>query len=134
MVTAYAGSSDLVGQALVAETMTGPALPLAPVHVRAVRDGTGEIVLRWTRRSRAEDDSWGAAEAALELVPERYLVSIFNGETLKRTLEVGGPEARYGVAEQSADFGGLAAGFGYSVAQISAALGAGHRAEGRYGD
>lgn len=134
MVTAYAGSSDLVGQALVAETMTGPALPLAPVHLRAARDGLGEVVLTWTRRSRAEDDSWGAAEAALELVPERYRVSIFDGTTLKRTLEVGGPEARYGVAEQSADFGGLAAGFDYSVAQISAALGAGHRAEGRYGD
>jgi hypothetical protein len=86
------------------------------------------------RRSRAEDDAWGAAEPALEVAPERYRLSIFDGVTLKRSIEVSAPVASYGLAEQGADFGGPATGFDFSVVQVSAALGAGHVARARYGE
>ena len=133
-IRAYAGSSDLTGQVLTATTTIAPGLPLAPAHLRAARLGTGEIVLSWVRRSRAEDDAWGQAEPALDAAPERYRLSIFDGVTLKRSIEVAVPWAQYGLAEQGADFGGPASGFDFSVVQMSAALGAGHAARGCYGE
>ena len=133
-VHAYAGTMDLVGQVLTASTTTDPGRPLAPVHLRARREAGGEIGFSWIRRSRAEDDAWGAAEPALDVSPERYRLSIFDGSALKRTIEVSGPSASYGAAEQAVDFGGPATGFGFSVAQVSATLGAGHAAEGYYGE
>lgn len=133
-IRAYAGTADLDGQALIASTTTERGLPLAPAHLRAKRDATDAIVLSWMRRSRAEDDAWGAAEPALEVAPELYRVSIFDGVTLKRSIEVSMSTASYGAAEQAADFGGLATSFEFSVAQVSAALGAGHAAEGGYGE
>jgi hypothetical protein len=131
-IRAYAGTTDLVGQVLTASTTIGPGLPLAPVHLRARRLGTDDIAFSWIRRSRAEDDAWGAAEPALDVSPELYRLSIFDGSTLKRSIEVSTASASYGAAEQVADFGGLATSFGFSVAQVSAALGAGHTAEGSY--
>jgi hypothetical protein len=133
-IRAYAGASDLVGQVLTATTTVAPGLPLAPVHLQARRLGAGDIAFSWMRRSRAEDDAWGAAEPALEVAPERYRLSIFDGVTLKRSIEVSAPVASYGLAEQGADFGGPATGFDFSVVQVSAALGAGHVARARYGE
>lgn len=129
---AYAGSTDLTGQALTVVTRTAPALPLAPVHLKARRVSGGKIVFDWVRRSRGEDDSWGPAEPMLDGGPEFYRLSIFVGSALKRTIDVAAPSASYGPIEQSADFGGPVTSFTFSVSQISAALGAGHAAEGIY--
>lgn len=131
-IHAYAGTTDLIGQVLTASTTIAPGLPLAPVHLRAQRAATGDIAFSWIRRSRAEDDAWGAAEPALDNAPESYRLSIFDGSTFKRSFEVSAPLASYGAAEQIADFGGPATSFRFSVAQVSAALGAGHAAEESY--
>lgn len=133
-IRAYAGTSDLTGQVLTLATTTAPNLPLAPAHLRARRLATGDIVFSWMRRSRADDDVWGAAEPALEVVPELYRVSIFDGPARKRSIEVTASEANYGLSEQVADFGGEPEAFVFSVAQVSAALGEGHAAEAIYGE
>ncbi|MBJ3785170.1 hypothetical protein [Devosia sediminis] len=111
---------------------SGPALPLRPVHVRAARHADGSILLSWTRRSRADADGWGVAEPALEHVPEAWQLQIFNGSTLKRTIGSASAAAVYGTAEQSADFGGPATNFNFSVRQVSPVLGAGHATMGTF--
>lgn len=126
----YAGSSDIEGTALALATGPGPALPLPPVHLRAVRDGWGNLALAWMRRSRADADGWGIGDSPLEHVPELYRVTVFDGATPVRVLESAMPSAVYSSAEQTADFGGMPATFAFTVAQISPMLGAGHAARG----
>lgn len=130
-IEVYAGANDLTGQVLTMATGTAPALPLSPVHLRARKKASGDVVLSWVRRSRADDDSWGLAEPALEHAPERYLVRIFDGTGLRRSVETDGPGMTYGLAEQVADFGAASA-FSFTVAQVSPVLGAGHAGEGTF--
>jgi len=126
----YAGMADLVGQDLVVTPDVSAALPLAPAHLQALVDGSGDIAFSWTRRSRVDADGWGAVEAALDAAPECYRLEIFDGVVLKRSLDCLAPTASYALAEQMSDFGGAATGFTWRVAQVSAVLGAGHIAEG----
>jgi hypothetical protein len=128
----YAGASDIAGTSLVVETDPAPALPLAPVHLRAVRDGSGDIGLRWVRRSRADGDGWGVVDSPLEHVPERYRLTILDGATALRVVETSLPSASYSSAEQLADFGAPPDSFDFTVAQLSAVLGEGHAAEGEF--
>lgn len=128
----YAGASDVEGTSLTVETGLGPALPLAPVHLRARRDGGGDVGFNWVRRSRADGDGWGVTDSPLEHVPERYRVTIFDGGTAVRVLESSTPAASYAGAAQVADFGALPAAFDFTVEQLSPVLGAGHAAQGEF--
>ncbi len=130
----YAGAADIEGVPMTVATAEKPALPLAPVHLRAVRTSGGDIGLRWVRRSRADGDGWGAAESPLEHVPERYRLTIFDGSSVVRTIEVGAPAAVYASSEQLADFGAPPGAFVFTVAQMSPVLGAGHTAQGEFHD
>lgn len=132
-IRAYAGAADLAGQVVSAVTSVAAALPLAPVHLRAVRQADGSIGFSWIRRSRADDDAWGIAEPGLDAVPERYRLTVFDGGTTKRVIDSGAAQASYSLAEQVADFGGAATDFSYSVAQVSPILGAGQAREQSYG-
>ncbi|GLQ10268.1 hypothetical protein GCM10007913_22000 [Devosia yakushimensis] len=128
----YAGSSDVSGTAWPFAAAPASALPLPPVHLRARRADDGGVVLSWIRRSRADGDGWGAVEAPLEHQPEAYRIRILNGSALVRTLVSTAPAMSYGAAEQTADFGALPSGFGFTVAQISPVLGTGHAATGEF--
>jgi hypothetical protein len=128
----HAGPGDAEGMALVVATAAGPALPLAPVHLRAVRDGSGDISISWVRRSRADADGWGVADAPLEHAPELYRVTILSGSTPMRVFDVSTPAAAYGAALQLADFGAPPTSFDFTVAQVSPVLGAGHAAQGEF--
>lgn len=108
-------------------------LPLAPAHLRAQRSAGGsDVVLSWLRRSRMDSDSWATADAPLDVTPEAYRVTVFDGPTPVRTLDTGSPTATYGAAEQTADFGVLPSAFSFAVAQVSPVLGAGHAATGSF--
>ncbi len=128
----YAGPSDTVGQTVLVTPDAGPALPLSPVHLRALRLDDGAVALQWVRRSRADGDGWGVAEPPLEQAPERWRVRIFDGGTAIRTIETGSAGAHYGPGEQLADFGEPAGAFTFTIAQISPVLGAGHAASGAF--
>jgi len=127
---AFAGRSDVTGQALAVELGLGPVLPLAPEDLAAVRNpANGDVTLTWTRRSRADPNGTGAGVPVLEYVPEAYVVEIRNGATLVRTLSAAEPSLIYASTQQISDFGALPASFAFSVQQISAGFGPGHRAE-----
>ena len=98
--------------------------PFAPVHLRARReDASGDIALRWIRRTRLGGDNWEAAEVPLGEESERYLAEVMDGESVKRSFDVTAAEAIYGAAQQTADWGALPASLTWRVRQWSTAYG-----------
>ena len=68
----------------------------------------GDLVIAWTRRSRAlAADSWTAAEAPLAEEAEAYEVEVLNGATVLRTLATSTTSVTYIAAQQLADLGAL---------------------------
>jgi hypothetical protein len=109
----------------IVATANGDALrPLAPVHVRARRDGDG-VHVTWVRRARRDADAWEPVEVPLGEDGERYEVDILNGAAVVRTLAVTAPEALYPAAQELADFGSAQAALSLRVAQMSAGVGRG---------
>ncbi|MGN6156592.1 MAG: GTA baseplate fiber-binding domain-containing protein, partial [Devosia sp.] len=124
----FAGPADASGQLAAVEIGLDPLLPLAPVHLRAVRSSGGDVALSWVRRSRADTDSWASDDAPLDVTPEAYAVTVLNGVNAVRTISTATPAATYSAADQTADFGALPASFSFTVAQVSPLYGAGHAA------
>lgn len=129
---AYAGAADGEGTVFETEPGLGPVLPLAPVHLRALRDAGSDVTISWVRRSRFDTDSWSTAEAPHDNLPEAYRVTIFDGADVVRVIDAAAPATTYTAAEQTADFGGLPAAFAFAVAQVSAVYGPGHAAAGMF--
>ena len=68
----------------------------------------GDLVIRWTRRSRAlAADSWNAPEVPLAEESEAYEVEILDGATVRRTLSAATTSVTYTAAQQIADWGAL---------------------------
>jgi hypothetical protein len=68
----------------------------------------GDLVISWTRRSRAlAADSWTAAEAPLAEEREAYEVEILDGSMVLRTLTTATTGATYTAAQQLVDLGAL---------------------------
>ena len=130
-VRAYAGRKDGEGQANSFSVELSPVLPLAPAHLWGKRVGN-DVILTWTRRSRADTNGWGIADAPMEHAPERYRVTVFAGAQTKRTVETSAPALTYTAAEQIADFGNLTAGFTFAVVQLSPVFGAGFSSQGAF--
>lgn len=120
------------GTALGVDVDIGTALPLAPVHLRAVREAGGDIALTWIRRGRVGGNGWTYGDIALDVVPERYRVSVFDGGAPVRVVDVDAPGWTYSMADQIADFGGPAGVFDFAIQQVSPVLGAGLAAQGVY--
>jgi hypothetical protein len=84
-------------------------VPLKPVHVaqpwRTARS-PGDLILRWTRRSRAlVADAWEQVEVPLAEDLESYDIQILDGAVVKRTLTSTTTSVLYTVAQQTADWG-----------------------------
>ncbi|WDR06392.1 glycoside hydrolase TIM-barrel-like domain-containing protein [Devosia rhodophyticola] len=129
----YGGAADITGTQLTVTGQSEAVLPLSPVHLQARRDaGTGDIVCRWVRRSRADDNGWVAADAPLVLVPEAYQLSVSLGGVVKRTVECGAAEWTYALADQISDFGSAPDNFDFVVSQIDPVFGPGHAGLGEF--
>lgn len=102
--------------------------PFAPVHVRAVRGGSG-IALSFVRRTRRDGDSWEVSEVPLGEADERYEIDILDGTTVKRVLHTSTTQVLYPSADEIADFGAPLVAIAVRVAQISAVVGRGYSAE-----
>jgi len=92
--------------------------PWAPAHVRARRAADDDILITWIRCARSGGDAWGAAEPPLGASVEAYQIEIWDGPVLRRTESASAPSFLYAAADQTADFGGLAASFQVRIAQI----------------
>ena len=92
-------------------------LPLAPVHVAAVRAGDG-IHISWIRRTRIDGDGWGV-EVPLGEEVEAYVLDIFSGGAVVRSIACTSPQAIYAAADELADFGTPQTSLHVRVAQLS---------------
>lgn len=97
--------------------------PYAPVHLRAAKDGTGNITFSWVRRTRIDGDSWQSVEVPIGEDREAYVVRILKNGLVLREIERLVPSWTYSPALQSAD--GATSGFTMQVAQISNRYGVG---------
>jgi hypothetical protein len=128
-------SRPVSDETFVAATFTPEGAGLRPFSVTHVEQpwrtarSTGDLTIRWTRRSRSlAADNWGAGDVPLAEDSEAYEVEIFDGATRKRTLEVATPSALYTAAQQTTDWG-LPLGPGQTLSiriyQLSALIGRG---------
>ena len=92
--------------------------PLAPVHARGMRLGSGDVRLSWIRRSRIEADGWAEGEVPLDEAEERYRLEILNGSTVVRLVELGEAGFTYAAADELADFGSTQAVLDIRVRQL----------------
>jgi hypothetical protein len=117
-----AGSGD-AATAETVFTIAGNAMrPLAPVHVRARRDG-GDISASWIRRSRAGFGWIDFVDAPLGEAREAYRIDVRLDGRLVRQTEVETSAFVYAAADRIADGDGAI--LELSIAQLSAAIGPG---------
>lgn len=76
--------------------------PVAPANLRLIDLTNGDLLLRWTRRTRYQSNSLRGIVPLGEST-EAYTVEIYDGPTLLRTISVTTNEATYSAAQQSAD-------------------------------
>jgi hypothetical protein len=103
-------------------------LPHAPVHLKAVRGGSG-LTLKWFRRTRFGGDGWGASDIPLNEEKEAYEVDIMNGSSVVRTLTSLSNSVLYPTASEIADFGSAQTSLKFRVYQMSTAVGRGSPGE-----
>lgn len=96
--------------------------PLSPVHLRAARQGNGDISITWIRRSRIDADSWEGTDIPLDEAEERYVIEIVEGGAVKRAVEVSSPAFIYSAEEELLDFGAPQAGIAFRVRQMGRAV------------
>jgi hypothetical protein len=99
--------------------------PLAPVHVRARRQTSGDIALSWIRRTRVGGDSWAVEEVPLGETAEQYRLQVLSGAVVKRTVSVPSPGYLYPLAAQIADHGILPSTLIVRIAQVAPGFGVG---------
>ncbi|WP_342642867.1 baseplate multidomain protein megatron [Rhodoligotrophos ferricapiens] len=100
--------------------------PFSPVHVRGRRLATGDVELRWIRRTRNGGDSWQLSDVPLGEQVEAYEIELFNDQgSFKRSLVAQEPQVIYSSEAQIADFGSLPTSFIATVHQVSALFGRG---------
>lgn len=102
------------------------ARPRSPVHGRGARDGSGDVVITWKRRTRHFSPGIGYGLVAMDEQTESYQIDVYDGVTVVRTISSSTTSATYTSAQQTAD--GLTPGdpVDIRIYQISATRGRGH--------
>jgi hypothetical protein len=118
--------------AAVEETLDYAALarlPWTPCQIGARREASGDVTIGWIRRARDDAGRWAGLEVSLGEEREAYRVEVMDGSSVLRTIECDTPSLVYGLAAQTADWGGLAPSpLALRVAQVSPRFGAGFAA------
>lgn len=102
---------------------------LSPVHPKGVRNGSGDLAISWTRRTRIGGAWRDNVDASLGETSERYEVEVMSGTTVKRTLSSSTPSATYSAADQAADFGSPQSAITLRIYQLSELVGRGYPLE-----
>ena len=125
-----AASRDYGDPAAVSLAVTPGATalkPLAPVHLRAYRDSDG-VHISWRPRNRGLAGVTFAVRVPLAESPESYVLEVFSGMTVVRTLAADTPSLFYAAADEIADFGSAQSSLSVRVYQLSASVGRGFAA------
>ncbi len=107
-------SRSVSDETYVAASFNPVGVGLRPFSVAHVEQpwrkprATGDLTIRWTRRSRAlAADNWGAVDVPLIEEVEAYEVEILDGAAIKRVLIATTTSVIYTAAQQTADWGAL---------------------------
>lgn len=106
--------------------------PYRPVHLSALQQVNGDVVLNWTRQSRVDGDLWGVADVPLGEATEAYTVRVVAGGVVRRETTVVSPQWIYTADDQLAD--GVTVGISFEVAQISDRFGPGPFGKVKFND
>jgi hypothetical protein len=98
--------------------------PLAPVHLKAVRE-TGGVRFSWMPRRRGLAGVSFAVRPDPGEVSEAYELEIVFGSMVVRTLSATTPSALYVASDEILDFGSAQSSFQVRLYQMSAAVGRG---------
>jgi hypothetical protein len=98
--------------------------PLAPVHLKAVRDTSG-VRFSWRARKRGLAGVTFAARPDFGEASEAYELEILSGASVVRTLSATSPATLYAASDETLDFGSAQSSFDVRLYQISAAVGRG---------
>ncbi|AIF81409.1 hypothetical protein I862_04245 [endosymbiont of Acanthamoeba sp. UWC8] len=126
-VTIEASLSDTEAQNF---TYSAKALkPYSPVHIRGVRDESGNIIISWKRRTRIGGDWLDGVDIPLAEEVEAYEVDIMGEGKIKRTISgISKTQVIYPIDRQIADFGLVQDKITVKVYQLSASIGRGYAA------
>lgn len=114
-------------------TLTAERLkPLSPVHPGGGRNATGDVLLKWRRRTRVGGEWRDNVDANLGEASETYEVDIYTSSartTVARTITgLTSQSATYTAAQQTTDFGSPQSTVYWAAYQMSATVGRGHAA------
>jgi hypothetical protein len=100
--TVSTGLGDGTVQTLVSQLRT--LRPYAPVHIAGARDGSNNLTLTWTRRTRLGGHWQDLIDVPLGENSEAYEVDILDGGSVIRTITgLSSPTAEYTAVQQAAD-------------------------------
>jgi hypothetical protein len=129
LVKAVTVGNRLAGALPQAFTYEGVNLtPLAPVHFAGGRDGTGNLNMAWTRRTRLNATWRDYVDAPIGEASESYELDVMNGSTVVRTLTATTNSKQYTAAQQTTDFGSPQASIAVNLYQLSDRIGRGYAA------
>lgn len=114
----------------VAFTLTGAsARPFAPVLVAGARDGSNNLTISWTRRSRIGTELPDSGDIPLDEASQAYEVDILDAGDVLRTISASSTSCTYSAADQTADFGAPQPSVDVRVYQLGNLVGRGTAAE-----
>lgn len=101
----------------------------SPVNGLGSRDGSDNLSIAWTRRTRIGGEWRSNVDANLGESTEAYEIDIMSGATVKRTINSATQSATYSAADQTTDFGSPQASVTVRIYQMSAIVGRGYPLE-----
>jgi hypothetical protein len=103
--------------------------PWQPVFIRGTRDGSNNLTITWTPRSRINNEWLDLIDTPISEMSERYEVDIINSAgapTASSPIEVTSPQASYSAALQTSELGGVQSAISVVVYQLSNVVGRGY--------
>ncbi|GAG96256.1 unnamed protein product [marine sediment metagenome] len=100
--------------------------PLSPQHISGTRNGNGDVIIDWYRRTRIGGEWNDGQDIVLGEISEQYELDIYDGSTLVRTVTgLITSIFTYTAAMQVTDFGSAQSVVDVDVYQISNTIGRG---------
>jgi hypothetical protein len=118
--------ADLADAAVIPFTWVANGLkPYSVVMIAGSRDGSSNLTITWTRRTRIGGELADGIDVPLGEAYEKYEVDILNGAIVVRTITVTAETASYSASDQTTDFGSPQPSISIKIYQISDAVGRG---------
>ena len=121
-------AEDVTGDTYKTQNFTAQgigAMPLAPCHIEGRRTAGGDLIIKWTRRTRGDGGWKDHIDVPLNETAEKYECCILKEGAEVRTIGAASPAATYTADMQRADFGGVQERVTVRIYQISDARGRG---------